>query len=415
MAAWNRSDSRSTDASGYRTAMSLILLLGLVSAFGDLTYESARSVTGPFFLTLGASAAAVGFVAGLGELLGYGLRLVFGMVADRFRAYWTATFIGYGLLISVPLLALAYDWRVAAVLLILERVGKAVRSPSRDTILSHATHQIGRGWGFALHEFMDQTGAVIGPLLLAVVFFRGSGYRTGFALLLIPAVLAMITLIVARVRTPHPEELEETREAHTASEVEAAPTTSSRLFRLYAGFTFLSVTGFAAFPILSFHWVHESVVSASGVAILYALAMGVDAVVALAAGKAYDRFGLKVLVAVPLFTVAVPFAGLQSKLWMIGVGAVLWGCVMALHETIMRAAVADLSDIGRRATAYGIFNLIYGAGWFAGSTCIGWLYDRSLVWVGIFVVAFEGLALLGFLAMHRAAAGDATAGSAHDG
>lgn len=391
-----------SNAAGRRAAMNLILVLGLVSAFGDITYESARSVSGPFFLTLGAGAAAIGFVSGLGELLGYGLRLVFGVIADRLRAHWTATFVGYGLLLSVPLLALVHDWRAAALLLILERIGKAIRSPSRDTIISYATHHTGRGWGFAIHEFLDQIGAVIGPLLLALVFFRGRSYQTGFGLLLVPAVLAMVALVVARARVPRPKELEDGADPPSGSAA-SAPTRTPRTFWLYAAFTFVSVSGFAGFQILSYHWVRTSLVPASGVAVLFAIAMGVDALAALAAGKAYDRFGLRVLLAVPLLSAAVPLVSFAPGLAMAGLGAVLWGVVMSLHETIMRAAVADISDSERRATAYGTFNVVYGAAWFVGSSVIGVLYDLSLACVGVFVAGVEVAAMLIFVLMRREA------------
>src|SRR5450830_1308752 len=75
-----------TDSSA-SAALRFVVFLGVVSLFADMTYEGARSVTGPFLAILGASGAAVGIVAGFGELVGYGLRLVSGFIADRTRRY----------------------------------------------------------------------------------------------------------------------------------------------------------------------------------------------------------------------------------------------------------------------------------------------------------------------------------------
>jgi predicted MFS family arabinose efflux permease len=376
-----------------RNALQLILLLGVVSALGDITYESARGVSGPFFLSLGAGAAVIGIVSGFGEFLGYALRVVTGYWADRRRSYWSATFIGYGLLLAVPLLALASRWEIAALLLGIERIGKAIRSPSRDTILSYATRQTGRGWGFALHEFLDQTGAVIGPLLFTVVFAATGSYQDGFLVLLIPALLAMVALFLAWMRVPTPEALETEARPSTG---EARPKLP-RTYWVYALFAFLSVTGFASFPVITYHWTVNGIVSPVQIPILYAVAMGVDAVVALVAGKAYDKVGLKTLVVIPLLTLPIPFLAFFLGYIGVVVSVVLWGAVMGFHETTMRAAIADLTTTRHRASAYGIFNAIYGAGCFLGSAALGLLYARSISVAVSLIVAIEVLALLVFL------------------
>jgi len=189
------------------SALRFVILIGVVSLFADMTYEGARSITGPYFALLGASGTIVGVVAGFGELIGYGLRLVSGYVSDRTGRYWSITFFGYLMnMLAVPLLALAGSWQLAAILIIAERAGKAIRNPPRDAMLSHATKEMGRGWGFGLHEALDQIGAVLGPLIVtAVLYFKGS-YRTGFAVLLIPALLALSVLLVTRLFYPRPRD-----------------------------------------------------------------------------------------------------------------------------------------------------------------------------------------------------------------
>jgi len=382
-----------------KQAMQLILLLGLVSALGDITYESGRSVSGPYLLLLGASAGVVGLVSGLGEFAGYALRLVSGYLADRTRTYWLATFIGYGLLISIPILAYTDRWEIAALLLILERVGKAIRSPARDTILSYATRQTGRGWGFAIHEALDQVGAVIGPLLFTAAYLARGSYRDGFSSLWIPAILTLVALIIARLRVPTPEKLETTK---TTEDAQPNKTPLPPAFWIYSAFTFLSVAGFANFQIISFHFATQEILPLGYIPILYAGAMGVDAVAALVVGKSYDRFGLKSLIIIPFATLLLPIFNLSRQIPLILFGVILWGIVMATHETVMRASIADLIPKGRRAFAYGIFNTLYGGAWFLGSTALGFLYDLNPIFLIGFVAVVEAAAFGIFFVLQRA-------------
>lgn len=354
-----------------RAAYPIILLFGLVSLFGDIIYEGARSVTGPYLFALGGSALVVGIVAGLGEFLGYALRLVSGRLADATRRYWTFTFLGYGMLIAVPLLAFAGSWEVAALLFILERIGKGIRAPAKDAILSNVTAGIGRGWGFGIHEALDQIGAVIGPVIISAAFFLRGDYRVGFALLLIPFAMMMLALTLTRSRAPAPAAIE----TATRPAPQAPPT---RALVPYGIFTAITMAGFVAFPLVAYHFATTGIVPGAQIPLYYAVAMGVDAVVALAAGRVYDRVGLSVLAAVPLIGITVPFLAFSlSPLWALA-GAALWGASMGIQETVMRAAIADYTHISKRALAYGIFNTIYGAGWFLGSVVLGWAYGVSI-------------------------------------
>ena len=369
-----------------KTAFQFILLMGVVSLFGDITYEGARSITGPYMAMLGATAGIVGLVAGIGEFSGYALRLLSGYFADRTKAYWPLTIAGYGLILAIPLMALANNWQAAAVLVILERMGKAIRAPARDAILSHATKQVGRGWGFGIHEAMDQIGAIAGPLIFtAVIIFKGN-YRTGFNILWVPAFLTLAMVIAARMKVPSPEKLEQPDAAAIS-----APDGSRlpKVFWLYAVFIFLSVGGFAHFQIISYHLKIRSVVSDAQIPLFYAIAMGVDGVVALIIGKAYDKVGLKTLISIPLLTLLIPFFAFSTSYGFALFGIILWGAVMGIHETVMRAAIADLIPIARRGTAYGIFNTVYGVSFLFGSAVMGFLYDKAPGAIGGFVVLLE--------------------------
>src|SRR5436190_16972902 len=119
------------------TALRFVLILGIANCFADMTYEGARSVTGPFLGTLGASAAVVGFTAGAGELLGYSLRSITGVIADRTGKYWLVTILGYVInMLAVPSLALTGHWPPAAGLVVSGRTGRAVREAACEALRS---------------------------------------------------------------------------------------------------------------------------------------------------------------------------------------------------------------------------------------------------------------------------------------
>ena len=375
--------SAASDAVMRRRALGFVVLLGVVSLFADMTYEGARSITGPFLALLGASGAVVGFVAGLGELVGYGLRLVSGYLADRTGRYWGIAIFGYVLnLLAVPAIALAGRWEVAALLMIAERTGKAIRNPSRDVMLSHATGRIGRGWGFGLHEALDQIGAVLGPLLAAGVLSVNGSYRQAFALLGVAAVLALLTLAAARITYPNPSELEAVRAPLAGKGL-------GRAYWLYLVAAALVAAGYADFPLIAFRLQKEGIASAAWVPVLYAIAMGVDALAALAFGKLFDRFGLPVLAVVVVASSAFAPLVFLGGFSLVVAGMVCWGIGMGAQESIMRAAIADLVPSNRRGTAYGLFNAGYGLSWFLGSALIGILFDVSVGWLVAFSITAQ--------------------------
>ncbi len=391
-------NSEQSSVAGIRkTAFQLIIFLGIVSMFGDVAYEGGRSISGPYLAVLGASASIVGLVTGAGEFLGYALRLASGYLVDRTRAHWLLTFLGYGMIAAIPLLAFAGRWQIAAVLLILERIGKAIRSPARDTIISYGGKSIGRGWGFALHEALDQVGAVIGPLILSFALFESGGYQAGFNFLWIPFGLMLLALIIAKRKVPAPEKLET---KHLASQ-ENVKGGLGRVFWLYGVFVLLAGAGFASFPLIAYHIKTQAIVADAQIPVLYAVAMAVDAIVALIIGKAYDKRGLMVLAVIPTLTLPIPFLGFSHTYWLILLAIILWGAVMGTHETIMRAAIADMIPAERRGFAYGIFNTIYGLSLFVASTAIGFLYGLSIPAILAFVVVMELLAIPALLLIKK--------------
>jgi MFS family permease len=364
-------------------AVRFIVLLGLVSLFSDVTYEGARSVAGPFLAVLGASATVVGVVAGAGELAGHALRLLSGYLADRTRGYWAFTILGYAVnLAAVPLLALAGRWETAVVLLLLERTGKAIRTPARDTMLSHASSTVGRGWGFGLHEAMDQIGALAGPLVVAAILAARGSYHSTFAALAVPALVALATLLVAQKTYPHPQELE-------ISERRLETRRLPRTFWLYMVAAGFMAAGFADFSLVAYHLKRAAIASDTWIPILYALAMGVDAIAALIFGRLFDRIGTTVQILAAVFgSLATPLAFLGGFLAVLA-GMVCWGAAMGIMESVLRAAVADMVTTDRRASAYGVFYAGYGLLWFLGSATLGGLYGWSITGLVLCSVALQ--------------------------
>lgn len=376
------------------TALQFVILLGIVSLFADMTYEGARSITGQYLALLGANATIIGVVAGLGELIGYSLRFVSGYISDRSGRYWLFTFWGYVLnLFTVPLLALATSWPLAATLIILERLGKAIRTPARDAMLSYATHEMGRGWGFGIHEAMDQFGAILGPLAISLLLYYHVTYQMSFVFLLIPAVCALTVLAVARSLYPRPQDLE-------PSTPEFKIEGFSTSYWLYVAATCCIAAGYVDFPLIAYHFIKNEIISAAGIPILFALAMASAAITSLILGHLYDKRGIIVLIittlAASLFAPLVFFDNIYGA----AVGIILWGLGLGSQGSIMRAVVATLVNSNRRATAYGLFNIWFGLFWFLGSSLMGFLYDISLLAVTLFSVAAQ-LAAIPFLLLQK--------------
>jgi MFS family permease len=326
-----------------RRALRFVLVIGVVSFFADMTYEGARSITGPYLLTLGASATVVGFVAGFGELVGYGLRVASGRAADRTGRYWPIAMGGYVLqMTAVPLLALAGNWQIAAVLIVAERTGKAVRNPPRDVMLSHASEEMGQGWGFGVHEALDQSGALVGPLVAAAVLYLKGDYVPAFAILAIPATITLVLFASAWRAYPDVG-------ARLPGHVDALAGSFQRPFWLYLAAVALVGAGFADFTLMAYHFQHDQVIDQAWTPVFYAVAMAVSGLGSLVFGRMFDRVGLGVLI--PLTVVSAAFAPLvfYGSFGPALLGTALWGLGTGVHESVMAAAVAVVVPLERRA------------------------------------------------------------------
>ncbi|MBB5372502.1 MFS transporter [Acidocella aromatica] len=377
-----------------RNAVIFIVLIGCVSLFADMTYEGGRSIAGPFLESLGASAVVVSTVAGFGEFLGYGVRYFSGRAADRSGRYWPLLLSGYVInLLSVPLLAFAGSWPIAALLLVSERFGRAIRAPIRGAMLSHAASRTGAGWGFGLHTALDQIGGLSGPLLVALLLALGAGFHRSFAVLLLPALAALLLLAVAQRLYPDPRKLE----LRVAAVDPGAWAGFGAKFRLLTVAAALMAAGFVDFALIGFHFARAHTVPLSWIPAVYAAGMAAEGAAALLLGWLLDRLGPRaVAVGITLATLAVPLVFFGGAGWAVA-GVVLWGVGMATQDTLFQAMLGDFISPARRATAYGLFDAIRGAAWLLGSVALGLLYGAGLGWLVAASVLFQAAAIPVFL------------------
>ncbi|MCQ2401149.1 MAG: MFS transporter [Lachnospiraceae bacterium] len=384
----------------YSGAMAFIFLMGIVSLFSDMTHEGARSILGEYLNLTGASAAAIGFVSGVGELCGYSLRLLSGIIADKTGKYWTLVIVGYAMqVLAIPALALVPEngWIFACGLVIMERIGKAVKKPAKNTLVSFAASEVGTGKGFAYQEFLDQLGAFLGPVILFVIAsVKGTGslfstYRISFAILGIPALITIGLVVFSKIKYPNPEMFEKAEEEKKEFHFQKS-------FVFYVIAICLFAFGFADFTLITLHAAKTGAFPDSTLSLLYAAAMAVDAFAALFFGWLFDRIGLKALI---LSTVCSSFFScfifLTGNPVMMGVGIVLWGIGMGAQESIMKAAVSKIIPRSMRSTGFGIFETGFGIAWFLGSWLLGALYDAAPLMLVIVSVAAQLLAIVFYM------------------
>ncbi|MCP8309161.1 MAG: MFS transporter [archaeon] len=367
-----------------KAAYMAILLLGIVSLMGDVVYEGSRGIIPDYFNFLGAPALIVGLIMGLGEFLGYAIRLVSGILADATKAYWLFIFVGYGLIAAVPLIAFSWSWELVALLILVERFGKALRSPPRDTVLSVVSKGIGSGKAFGIHEFLDQIGAILGPLIVvALMLYTKNDYSNVFKFMIIPYFVLLLVLSYTykstRYQTYAEKRIEEKQGLTRPFYIYTVAVTLNTI-----GLIHISLILFKASEILQ--PVHQQWI----VPVLYLVVQGVDAPIALISGYVYDRAGVKVLIMPFIFSTLPPILALLSnQLLMLIFASVVFGLVLGMQESIYRAAVADLSPLSSRGKAYGLFNTAYGLGFLASGTIYGSFMDYRIP-----IIAVVGFALL---------------------
>ncbi|MEM2254503.1 MAG: MFS transporter [Candidatus Bathyarchaeia archaeon] len=370
-----------------------ILLLGIVSLLGDVVYEGSRGLVPDYLAFLGASAFIIVFVGRLGEFLGYALRLASGVLADTTKAYWTFIFLGYGFIVAIPLLGFTNLWWIALILVLFERVGKAIRSPARDAVLSIVSKGVGAGKAFGIHELLDQVGAILGPLIVAaLMFYSGNNYSQTFGLLFAPFLLLMAFLVFTYRKVGPSKPAETIKTQGEGGKL-------GRAFHVYTSAVVLNTLGLIPYELI--------LLKASAILqpanqqwiapLIYMLIQGVDAPTALFAGYSYDKYKIKVL-ALPFILSVFPtlFALTNADLAALIVAAVFFGLVLGMQESIYRAAVSEFAPIASRGTAYGIFNTAYGVGMLASGFVYGLIAALNPPYwtITIYVVAMQATAVL---------------------
>lgn len=389
-----------TDRPGLRP-WHFVVAFGIVSLLADMVYEGARSIIGPYLGTLGASAAVIGLVAGAGEFIGYGLRVVSGYAVGRTQHYWVWTIVGYALtVLSVPFIGVSGALAPALLLYGSERLGKAVRSPAKDTLLSHASAQTGRGSAFGVHQALDQTGAVLGPLILAgVLAWRSGDYRLAFGVLAVPGVLALATLFWLRHRVPDPLGYEVPERGAPSDDAALRHRLPAAFWQYVAAIAVLSC-GIASFPLLAFHAQRSGLLTDAQVPVLFAVAMFVDGASGLVMGRLYDRRGALTLLAVPIAAAISAVAFAHSALW-IWIGVSVWGIVNGVLDSTVKAVVTELVPRADRAVAFGWLALVRGIGLLIAGGALGLAYDQGIRYVVILVVAANAVALIALVVVLR--------------
>jgi MFS-type transporter involved in bile tolerance (Atg22 family) len=410
-------DLSSPNASSSRLFLSpwrTVVGFGVVSLAADMVYEGARSVTGPLLASLGASAVLVGLISGAGEATALLLRLVFGSWADRSRRYWTLTFVGYGLTaVCVPALAITpflagAGLALACILILGERLGKAVRSPAKTALLAHAATAVGLGRGFGVHQALDQIGAVAGPLLVAAIAAVAGTIWPAMAVLIIPGAVAMLMLLRIWRSMGNPvASTDDTAQAERVADQRRESLLSRMhgelpaVFWLFAAAAAAASAGLVTFAVISYHLTQDHVVAIATVPLIYAAAMGAEAVSALGSGWLFDRTKGGALLGLPFLIAAVPVLAFASSPLIATVGVLLWGAAGGVLDSTVKALVADLVPPPRRATAYGIFAAVQGAAAIAGGVLAGALYERSLPILIAVVAVIQLMALILLVATLR--------------
>jgi MFS family permease len=369
-----------------RKAYIAIMLMGVVSMLGDIVYESGRGIAPDYLYFLGASAFLVGLTSGIGELVGYGMRLVSGPLADRSHMYWLFIFLGYGMILAIPLMGLTNSIWLVMVLVIAERLGKALRSPSRDAVVSVVSKGMGSGKAFGLHEFIDQIGAVAGPAFLGLMMIWTVNNFSLSLQSLFPFYLLMMGVLFLTYRRIKGT-VEEIRRQSTATNEKL-----SRGFWMYSGAVLMNTVGLMPIALILYNG--AKILESGGqlwlVPFLYVIVQLVDAPMALVSGYIYDKIGIKFLT-VPFALSILPIV-FSSLVGLPGVilACISYGLVLGMQESIYRAAVTDIVPLGRRGSAYGFFNVMLGAGTFVSGVAFGYMLDASvspLLMLGFVIVA----------------------------
>ena len=351
-----------------------IWVLGFVSLLMDISSEMIHALL-PLFMvgTLGMGVALVGLLEGLAEATALILKVCSGVISDWFGRRKPLAVLGYGLgAATKPLFALASGPGLIFTARLLDRVGKGIRGAPRDALVADIAPPEQRGAAFGLRQSLDTVGAFVGPLLaVALMLLWANDFRAVFAVAVVPALLAVLLLMVG-VREP----------ARPAGAARSNPISRANLKRLPRAYWWVVGVG-AVFTLARFSEAFlvlraEQLGMALALVPLVMVAMNVVySLTAYPFGKLSDRVshhglllaGLSVLVAADVvLAVSTHWVGLL-------LGVALWGVHMGMTQGLLAAMVAAQAPADLRGTAFGFFNLVSGVALLAASVLAGLLWQ----------------------------------------
>ena len=384
-----------------KKALLFILLISISSLFCDMTHAGAKSIYGVYLNFIGASAATIGFVSGMAQLVANSLGLLTGYIASKKKNYWTMVIVGYLFcLVFIPALALTSEngWIVASCLIICERIGRAFWQPSRNTLISYTTSLLGTGKTFSILSFFNKIGACLGPLILFFILLGRSKsdllntYHLCFLVLLIPAIIAICFVLLAKSKFHHPENFEQEKSATSTPAVK-----SHVSFILFCIGISLFGLGFFDFPLITLRLSKIPALHLADLPLLFSGAMLVSAFSSLLFGKLFDKIKLKALVISTALSCLFPFfLFLSSNVWLLFIGIIVWGIGIASLETILKSVVTQLVAKENRSKYFGLASLFFGLFLFIGSWLCGIFYDISFCLLTFFSFGMQLLAMLFF-------------------
>ncbi|KPJ60926.1 MAG: hypothetical protein AMJ46_04335 [Latescibacteria bacterium DG_63] len=363
--------------------------LGFVSLFTDLSSQMIYPLIPAFLEGLGATKLLIGLIEGVAEGTASLVRMIAGALSDRLGKRKSFVFVGYSLSTVVrPFLFFANHWLVVFAVRFLDRVGKGIRTPARDALISDSVDPSRKGYGFGFHRGMDRLGAAFGPLLALLVLYLSDGnLRLVFLLSAVPAAVAVS--VIGKVR-----EIAPVREA--AGRLREKRRILGRPFVLFVLVIVIFTLGNSsnAFLILKAREVGLSVAGIPLIWLTYNLVCSISSPLL---GRFSDRVGRRPVILLSFLVYSAIYAGLgfSSTVPAVWLLFACYGLYYGLSEGIFRAYIADLVESDKRATAYGLFNTAVGITLVPASLIFGALWD--VFSSGVAFLTAAGLALVAAL------------------
>jgi len=386
-----------------------VFFLGLVSLLTDVSSEMIFTLV-PLFLrnVLKAPFAAVGLIGGLSESADAIFRIFSGWLSDKVGKRKPLAVLGYSIsTIAKPFMYLASSWSIVLGVRFSDRVGKGIRTSSRDALIADSTAAGERGRGFGLHRAMDTSGAVLGLAIAAIIVYlvQGGGlelslesYQWLVIVGVIPAVLAVIILLIfVQERRRLPSSVTSSQVGF--KQVGGFDTRFKVFLAIMAIFTLGNSSDF--FVILRAQNLEAPLIHVVLMLVLFNVTY---AAVSLPAGMLSDKLGRRRVITLGWFIYALVYLGfaVASEVWQVWLLFACYGLYYGIVEGVARAFVADLVTEEKRGTAYGLYHGVVGLTLLPASLLAGWLWQAySPAAPFYFGAGLAFIAMLGIMALIR--------------